>query len=102
LVRQRIKKKRSTLLRKAFELEVTFFDTAEIYDPYINEKLVGEALKPFRKDIIIATKFGIKIENGKQILKVSQILFEAFRCYYLILFFLIFIYYLIIAIIFQL
>jgi aryl-alcohol dehydrogenase-like predicted oxidoreductase len=45
---------------------VTFFDTAEVYGPFRNEELVGEALAPFRKDVVIATKFGFHIENGKQ------------------------------------
>src|ERR1700733_12347145 len=48
------------LIRKAFELGVTFFDTAEAYGPYENEILLGEALKPFRKKVVIATKFGFK------------------------------------------
>ena len=48
------------LIRRAFELGVTFFDTAEAYGPYDNETLLGEALAPFRKDIVIATKFGFK------------------------------------------
>lgn len=48
------------LLRKAPELGFTFFDTAEAYGPLVNEALVGEALAPFRKDVIIATKFGFK------------------------------------------
>jgi len=51
------------LIRKAFELGVTFFDTAEAYGPYENEILLGEALKPFRKKVVIATKFGFK--DGK-------------------------------------
>lgn len=55
-----------TLIRAAVERGVTFFDTAEVYGPYTNEELVGEALVPFRKDVAIATKFGFKIENGKQ------------------------------------
>lgn len=55
-----------TLIRAAVERGVTFFDTAEIYGPYTNEELVGEALAPFRKDVVIATKFGFHIENGKQ------------------------------------
>lgn len=54
------------LIRAAVERGVTFFDTAEVYGPYTNEELVGEALVPFRKDVAIATKFGFKIENGKQ------------------------------------
>lgn len=48
------------LIRKAFELGITFFDTAEAYGPYENEALLGEALEPFRKDVVIATKFGFK------------------------------------------
>ena len=55
-----------SLIRAAVERGVTFFDTAEIYGPYTNEQLVGEALEPFRKDVVIATKFGFKIEDGKQ------------------------------------
>src|SRR5579883_1014575 len=50
------------LIRKAVELGVTFFDTAEVYGPYVNEELVGEALVPFRKQVVIATKFGFKID----------------------------------------
>lgn len=48
------------LLRKAFELGVTFFDSAEAYGPFANEELLGEALQPFRKEVVIATKFGFK------------------------------------------
>src|SRR5438270_8722776 len=48
------------LIRKAVELGVTFFDTAEVYGPFINEELVGEALAPVRKQVVIATKFGFK------------------------------------------
>jgi len=48
------------LIRAAVERGVTFFDTAEVYGPYINEEVVGEALAPFRKDVIIATKFGFE------------------------------------------
>jgi aryl-alcohol dehydrogenase-like predicted oxidoreductase len=55
------------LIRAAVERGVTFFDTAEVYGPYINEELVGEALAPFRDEVVIATKFGFKIENGKQV-----------------------------------
>jgi aryl-alcohol dehydrogenase-like predicted oxidoreductase len=54
------------LIHAAVERGVTFFDTAEVYGPFTNEELVGEALAPFRKDLVIATKFGFKIENGKQ------------------------------------
>ena len=52
------KKEMITLLRKAVELGVTFFDTAEVYGPFTNEELVGEALAPFRNKVVIATKFG--------------------------------------------
>ena len=55
-----------SLIRAAVERGVTFFDTAEVYGPYTNEKLVGEALAPFRHQVKIATKFGFKIVNGKQ------------------------------------
>jgi aryl-alcohol dehydrogenase-like predicted oxidoreductase len=57
-----------SLLRKAVELGVTFFDTAEMYGPFTNEELVGEALAPFREQVEIATKFGLKISpKGEQI-----------------------------------
>lgn len=49
------------LIRKAVELGITFFDTAEVYGPYINEELVGEALEPFKGQVVIATKFGFNI-----------------------------------------
>jgi aryl-alcohol dehydrogenase-like predicted oxidoreductase len=57
-----------SVLRKAIELGVTFFDTAEVYGPFTNEELVGEALAPFRKQVVIATKFGFKLDptTGKQ------------------------------------
>jgi aryl-alcohol dehydrogenase-like predicted oxidoreductase len=55
-----------SLIRAAFDHGVTFFDTAEVYGPFTNEELVGEALAPFRHQVVIATKFGFKIENGKQ------------------------------------
>lgn len=61
------KKESIALLRAAYERGVTFFDTAEMYGPYTNEELVGEALAPFRKQVVIATKFGIKIQDGKQV-----------------------------------
>jgi aryl-alcohol dehydrogenase-like predicted oxidoreductase len=60
------KKDSIALIRAAFERGVTFFDTAEMYGPYTNEELVGEALAPFRTQVVIATKFGIKIHDGKQ------------------------------------
>lgn len=54
------------LVRKAVELGVTFFDTAEVYGPFANEELVGEALEPLRDQVVIATKFGFDIdEDGK-------------------------------------
>jgi len=58
-----------SLIRTAVERGVTFFDTAEVYGPYINEELVGEALAPFRGKVVIATKFGFKIDPnmGKQV-----------------------------------
>jgi len=48
------------LIRRAFELGVTFFDTAEAYGPFLNEEVVGEAVEPFRKNVVIATKFGFQ------------------------------------------
>jgi aryl-alcohol dehydrogenase-like predicted oxidoreductase len=55
------------VIRGAVELGVTFFDTAEVYGPFINEELVGEALAPFRGQVVIATKFGFHLDpNGKQ------------------------------------
>jgi aryl-alcohol dehydrogenase-like predicted oxidoreductase len=57
-----------SLIRKAVELGITFFDTAEIYGPFINEELVGEALAPFRERVVIASKFGFKFgPKGEQI-----------------------------------
>ena len=52
-----------SLLRKAVDLGVTFFDTAEIYGPYTNEELLGEALAPVRERVVIATKFGFDVER---------------------------------------
>src|SRR6202166_2920696 len=60
------KKEGISLIRAAVERGVTFFDTAEVYGPYTNEELVGEALAPFRDQVVIATKFGFKIVDGKQ------------------------------------
>ena len=57
-----------SLIRSAVERGVTFFDTAEVYGPFTNEELVGEALAPFRGEVVIATKFGWKSnpeEGGK-------------------------------------
>ena len=55
------------LIRRAFELGVTFFDTAEIYGPHTNEDIVGEALEPIRDQVVIATKFGLRMENWQQV-----------------------------------
>src|SRR6266851_1001496 len=62
------KKEGITLIRAAVERGVTFFDTAEVYGPFTNEELVGEALAPFRGKVAIATKFGFKLDpnTGKQ------------------------------------
>lgn len=62
------KKEMISLINAAIDRGVTFFDTAEVYGPYVNEELVGEALKPFKGKLVIATKFGIQMENGKQVL----------------------------------
>src|SRR5438876_5699533 len=57
-----------SLIRSAVERGVTFFDTAEIYGPFTNEELVGEALAPFRTQVVIATKFGFKFgPKGEQL-----------------------------------
>jgi aryl-alcohol dehydrogenase-like predicted oxidoreductase len=55
------------VLRGALDAGVTFFDTAEVYGPYVNEELVGEALAPMRDHVVIATKFGCRIEDGKSV-----------------------------------
>ena len=55
-----------SLIRAAVERGVTFFDTAEVYGPFTNETLVGEALAPVRDQVVIATKFGFKFEGGRQ------------------------------------
>src|ERR1700716_1865584 len=56
-----------SLIRAAVERGVTFFDTAQIYGPFTNEELVGEALAPFCDQVVIGTKFGLRIENGQQV-----------------------------------
>src|SRR5437763_1487932 len=57
-----------SLIRSAVERGVTLFDTAEAYGPFTNEELVGEALAPFRGQVVIATKFGFKLNaDGKQV-----------------------------------
>ena len=61
------RKEAVALLRRAVELGITFFDTAEAYGPYTNEELVGEALEPFRGEVVIATKFGFDIQGGKMV-----------------------------------
>jgi aryl-alcohol dehydrogenase-like predicted oxidoreductase len=63
------KKEMISLIRSAVERGVTFFDTAEVYGPFTNEELVGEALAPLRDQVVIATKFGFKLDpnTGKQI-----------------------------------
>ena len=52
-------------IHRALELGVTFFDTAEVYGPFKNEELVARALRARRRDVVIATKFGFRIVNGK-------------------------------------
>jgi aryl-alcohol dehydrogenase-like predicted oxidoreductase len=54
-----------TLIRAAVERGINFFDTAEVYGPFVNEELVGEALAPLRDQVVIATKFGFQIDSGK-------------------------------------
>lgn len=61
------KKESISLLQAAVERGVTLFDTAEMYGPFTNEELVGEALKPYRDRVVIATKFGITLQDGKQV-----------------------------------
>ena len=63
------KRQMISVIRAAVERGVTFFDTAEVYGPFTNEELVGEALAPFRKEVVIATKFGFQLNpaSGKQI-----------------------------------
>ena len=58
------KQEMTALLRAAVDRGVTFFDTAEVYGPFINEELVGEALAPFRKQVVIATKFGFDLSGS--------------------------------------
>jgi aryl-alcohol dehydrogenase-like predicted oxidoreductase len=60
------KQKMIEVIRAAVAHGITFFDTAEVYGPFTNEQLVGEALAPFRGEVVIATKFGFKIIDGKQ------------------------------------
>src|SRR5579859_5728500 len=53
------------LIRAAVERGINFFDTAEVYGPFVNEELVGEALAPLRNQVVIATKFGFQIDSGE-------------------------------------
>ncbi|TFV99766.1 aldo/keto reductase [Leifsonia flava] len=55
------------VIRAAVDRQITFFDTAEVYGPYVNEELVGEALQPVRDQVVIATKFGWRIEGGRSV-----------------------------------
>lgn len=55
-----------SLIRSAYDMGITFFDTAEVYGPFTNEELLGEAAEPFRNEIVIATKFGFDTAGGKQ------------------------------------
>ena len=59
------------LIAKAYDRGINFFDTAEVYGPYTNEELVGSAIKGFRDKIMVATKFGIQITEGRQIVNSS-------------------------------
>src|SRR5881409_2827920 len=65
------KQEMTSVLRAAAERGVTFFDTAEVYGPFINEELVGEALAPFRKQVVIATKFGFDLTTDARGMKGS-------------------------------
>lgn len=66
------KKDAIKLIHEALNRGVTFFDTAEMYGPYTNEEIVGEALKPYRTKVVIATKFGIAVKDGKQVQNSSK------------------------------
>jgi aryl-alcohol dehydrogenase-like predicted oxidoreductase len=61
------KKESISLLRATVERGVTLFDTAEMYGPFTDEELAGKALKAYRHSVVIATKFGIKLQDGKQV-----------------------------------
>jgi aryl-alcohol dehydrogenase-like predicted oxidoreductase len=61
------KKEMVSLIHKAVEHGITLFDTAEMYGPFTNEELLGKALAPYRDQVVIATKFGIKMQDGKQV-----------------------------------
>lgn len=87
------KKQSIDLIHKAVELGVTFFDTAEVYGPYINEELVGEALEPFRGQVVIATKFGFNTggpgldSNPARIRKVAEASLKRLKTDYIDLFY---------------
>src|ERR1700751_1472448 len=55
----------TALLHAAVDRGITFFDTAEVYGPFLNEELLGEALAPFRRQLVIATKFGFDLSPGR-------------------------------------
>ena len=61
------KKEMISFIRSAVEMGVNFFDTAEVYGPFINEELVGEALEPFKGQVVIATKFGFNFQDDKMV-----------------------------------
>jgi len=61
------KKEMISLIHSAVENGITLFDTAEMYGPFTNEKLLGKALAPYRDHVVIATKFGIKLQDDKQV-----------------------------------
>src|SRR3979411_2140292 len=65
------------VIRRAVELGVTFFDTAQVYGPLANEELVGEAVAPFKDEVVIATKFGLVDANGKTAGSRPEIIKEA-------------------------
>ena len=81
------------VIRGAFEKGITFFDTAEAYGPFTNEELVGEALIPIRKEVVIATKFGMISEEGglnsrpEHIRKVAEASLKRLRTDYIDLFY---------------
>lgn len=66
------KKEMVAIIRSAFDRGVTFFDTAEVYGPYISEEYVGEAVAPFRDEVVIATKFGFDFQDGRVVGKNSH------------------------------
>lgn len=82
-----------TVIRAGYEKGITFFDTAEAYGPFTNEELVGKALEPFRKDVIIATKFGMISDEGglnsrpEHIKKVAEASLKRLRTDYIDLFY---------------